>query len=119
MSQPRAAAAQKANVILGRVNGDLESRSREALALVYFTAEDAYRGCVSGIRVVVQDAREAEVRDFANQVAVDEDVTSRQVPVDVTQIGEVAHAGADAPEHDHQLEHRKLPVVFLERRGGK
>lgn len=62
VSQPlKVAAAQKAKVIPGCINGELESRSREVLVLICFTTEETYCGCVSSIRVVVQDAREAEV----------------------------------------------------------
>ena len=45
-----------------------------------------YRGGVRSVGVILEDAGEAEVRHFADQVAVDQDVAGSQVPVHVTQV---------------------------------
>lgn len=74
------------------------------------------RGGVRGY-VVVQASHEsgqAKVRDFADQVGVDQHVSSRQIPVDEVSLGEVAHPCPDAPEHPDQLQNAELTLVLLE-----
>lgn len=66
-------------------------------------------------RVLIQKAREAEVGNFAHQVAVNEDVACCQVAVDVVHVGEVLHSGRDASQHADELRHREPTVVQLER----
>ena len=69
---------------------------------------------VGGVgRVVLQEARQAEVRHLADQVAVDQDVAGGQVAVDVVHVTQVLHPRRDASQHAHQLDHRELPVVLL------
>lgn len=65
-------------------------------------------------RVLVQEAREAEVGNLAHQVAVDEDVARCQVAVDVVHVGEVLHSGRDSSQHADELRHREPAVVELE-----
>lgn len=57
---------------------------------------------------------QAKVRDFADQVGVDQHVSSRQVPVDKVPLGEVPHPCPDASEHPDQLQNAELPLVLLE-----
>lgn len=55
----------------------------------------------------------AKVRDFADQVGVDQHVSSRQVPVDEVSLSEVSHPCPDAPEHPDQLQNAELTLVLL------
>lgn len=57
---------------------------------------------------------QAKVRDFADQVGVDQDVSSRQIPVDEVSLGEVPHPCPDASEHPNQLQNAELTLVLLE-----
>ena len=69
--------------------------------------------------VLLQEARQAEVRHLAHQVAVDQNVTGSQVSVDVAHLGQVLHARGDATQHTHQLDGSELAVVELNRREKK
>lgn len=57
---------------------------------------------------------ESKVRDFADQVGVDQHVASRQVPVDEVSLGEVPHPCPDASEHSNQLQNTELTLVLLD-----
>lgn len=57
---------------------------------------------------------QAEVRDFADQVGVDQHVPSRQIPVDEVSLSEVPHPCPDASEHPDQLQDAELTLVLLE-----
>lgn len=72
---------------------------------------------VSSFWVVLQYTRETKIWDFAHQVAVDEDVTSSQIPMDVTHIRQVLHARCDPSKHAHQLDHCELGIMLLENIG--
>ena len=65
-------------------------------------------------RILLQEARQAEVGHLAHQVAVDQDVAGGQVPVDVTHLCQVLHARGDATQHTNELDHSKLTIVLLE-----
>lgn len=56
---------------------------------------------------------EPEIGYFAHQLSVDQHVTGGQVSVHVVHFAEILHAGRDAPQHAHQLEYLKFPVVGL------
>lgn len=75
------------------------------------THQRAGVGGVGG--VLLQEAGQAEIRHFAHQVAVDQDVPGGQVSVDVAHFCQVLHAGGNAPQHPHQLDGSKLAVVHL------
>lgn len=75
---------------------------------------------VGGVRcVVLQEARQAEVRHFTHQVTVNQNVPGRQVTMYVVHIGQVLHPCSDATQHANQLDDRKLPVVLLHNRKQK
>lgn len=57
---------------------------------------------------------ESKVRDFADQVGVDQHVSSREVPVDKVSLGEVPHPCPDASEHPNQLQNAELTLVLLD-----
>ena len=78
-----------------------------------FEEQEVYRGGVGCLRVVLQDSGQAEVGHLAHQVAVDQDVPSRQVSMDVPHVGQVLHARGDATQHAHQLDAGKLGVMLL------
>lgn len=72
------------------------------------------RAGVAGIRcVILQVARQAKVRHFAHQVAVDKDVPRSQVPMDVVHFREIFHPSWDPTHHHHQLDHRELTIILL------
>ena len=58
---------------------------------------------LSGLRLDL--ATEAEVGHFADEILADEDVASRQIPVDVVHLRQVLHPRSDPPQHTHQLQH--------------
>lgn len=62
----------------------------------------------------MQVAGQAKVGHFTHQVAVDQDVASGQVAVDVVHLRQIFHPGRDAAHHPHQLDHRELAIVLLE-----
>lgn len=68
---------------------------------------------VSCLRVVLQDAGHAEVRHFADQVAVDQNVASSEVPVHVAHVRQVLHPWANATQHPHQLDDCESAIVLL------
>lgn len=68
---------------------------------------------VRSLGIVLQYPRQAEVRHFALQGVIDEDVAGGQVTVDVAHVREVLHACGDATQHAHQLEGGELAVVVL------
>lgn len=73
------------------------------------------RGGVRG-DVVVEASHESgqtKVRDFADQVGVDQHVPGRQVPVDEVPLSEVPHPCPDASEHPDQLQDAELTLVLL------
>lgn len=72
-----------------------------------------HSGGVDGLGVIVDHSGQAEVGHFTDEVAVDEDVARRQVPVHVAHVREVAHPGGDAAQHTDQLDYRELPVMLL------
>ncbi|TNN78175.1 hypothetical protein EYF80_011680 [Liparis tanakae] len=74
----------------------------------------AFKETVGRLRVVLQNPTQAKVGHLTHQVAVDQDVPSCQVSVDVAHVGQVLHPGGDAAQHAHQLDHRELTVVFLQ-----
>ena len=69
-------------------------------------------GGIGALRGVALDlAREAEVRHLTDKGFVDERVARSQIAVHVSHVGEVAHAGRNAPHHAHQLDDGELAVV--------
>lgn len=68
---------------------------------------------VSCLRVVLQDPGHAEIRHFADQVAVDQDVASSEIPVHVAHVRQVLHPRANATEHPHQLDDCESAIVLL------
>lgn len=79
-------------------------------------ARGTYQGAgVGGVRrIVLQVAREAKVRHFAHQVAVDQDVPGSQISVHVIHLRKVLHPSSNSSEHPHQLDHCELPVILLQ-----
>lgn len=96
----------------------------------------SYLGGVGGLGVVLQRSRQPEVGHLADQVTVHQDVSGRQVAVDVAHVGQVPagtrtgagqrtlalssghpsdppHSGRDAAQHSHQLDDRELTIVLL------
>lgn len=57
---------------------------------------------------------QAKVRDFADQVGVDQHVSGRQIPVDEVSLSKVPHPCPDASEHPDQLQNAELTLVLLE-----
>lgn len=74
--------------------------------------------CVDSLGIVVYHPRQAEVRHFTYEIAVDKDVSSGQISMDVSHIGEISHSRRYAPQHPHQLDDCELTVVFLHKHSG-
>lgn len=72
---------------------------------------------VSSFWVILQHTREPKIRDFAHQVAVDEDVAGGQVAVHVAHVRQVLHARGDPPQHPNQLDHCELGIMLLQNSG--
>lgn len=68
---------------------------------------------VSCLRVILQHAGHAKVRDFADQVAVDQDVASGEVAVHVAHVRQVLHPWANATQHPHQLDDCEPAIILL------
>lgn len=64
--------------------------------------------------VILEEAGQAKVRHFAHQVAVDQDVSSCQVSMDIIHVTQILHSCCYATQHSHQLDHCKLPVILLQ-----
>ena len=76
----------------------------------------AHPGGVSSLRVVLQDSGQAKVWHFTHQIAVDQDVSSCQVSVNVAHVWQILHARGDATQHANQLDACKLGIMFLKER---
>lgn len=63
--------------------------------------------------VVFQEAWQAEVGYFAHQIAVDQDVPSCQISMDIVHVTEVFHSSCYATKHSHQLDYCELPIILL------
>ena len=74
----------------------------------------AHPGGVRSLRVVLQHSGKAEVGHLAHQVAVDQDVSRCQVPVNVAHVRQVLHTRGDATQHADQLDPCELGIVFLQ-----
>lgn len=74
-----------------------------------------YQGAsVGGVwGVILEVAGKAKVGHFADQVTVDQNVPSSQIPVHVVHLSQVLHASSDAPEHPHQLDYCELSIILL------
>ncbi len=70
---------------------------------------------ISSLRVVLQDSRQAEVWHFADQIAVDQDVASCQVSVNIAHVWQILHTRGDATQHADQLDACKLGIMFLKK----
>lgn len=73
---------------------------------------------VCPLRIIFQHSGQAEIRHFALQVVVNQDVACCQVPVNITHVREVLHASCNSTQHAHQLEGGKLSIVVLEEDSG-
>lgn len=75
------------------------------------------RAGIAGIRcVILQVAWQAKIRNFAHQVAVDQNVACSQVTVHIVHFWEILHPGWDPTHHSHQLDHCELTIILLEDR---
>ena len=77
----------------------------------------AHPCCVGSLGVVLQHAGHAKIGHLTDQVAVDQDVARRQVPVHVAHLRQVLHARGDATQHANQLDRGELPIIQLGRKG--
>ena len=87
----------------------------ECMCVCVSVCVQTHAGGVGGVRVVLQDSGQAEVRHLTHQVAVDQDVACSQVPVDVAQVCQVGHASCNATQHAHQLDDGELTIVPLDK----
>lgn len=80
------------------------------------TSQGTYQGAGVGRvgRIILQIAREAKVRHFAHQVAVDQDVPGSQISVHIIHLCKVLHPSSNSSEHPHQLDHCELPIILLQ-----
>ncbi len=72
-----------------------------------------YSSRVGSLGIVLQHSWQAKIWDFTLQFAVDKDIASREVPMDVVHIWEVLHSCRYAIEHSHKLVWGKVPIVVL------
>lgn len=72
-----------------------------------------YSSRVCPLRIVLQHSWQAKIGDFTLQVAVDQDIASREVPMDVIHVWEVLHSCCYAIEHSHKLVWGKVPIMVL------
>ncbi len=78
-----------------------------------------YRCGVRSLRVVLQDSGQAEVWHFTHQIAVDQDVSSCQVSVNVAHVWQILHARGDATQHANQLDDSEVTIMLLTGRAGE
>ena len=66
--------------------------------------------------IILKEAWQAKVWHFAHQVAIDQDVPSCQVPMDIVHVTQILHSCCYASKHSHQLDHSELPIILLQER---
>lgn len=80
-------------------------------------ANSPYPCGISCFRVVLKHPGHAEVRHFADQVAIDQNVPRGQIPMHVTHVRQILHPRPNATEHAHQLDDREAAVILLRAEG--
>lgn len=74
----------------------------------------SHSGSVNGFWIIFYDSGKAKVWHFTNKVAVDKNIACCKIPVYISHIGQISHSSSNSPQHSHQLNDCKLPIMFLE-----
>lgn len=74
---------------------------------------ETYSSRIGSLRIVLQHSRQAEIWDFTLQFAIDQNIASGEVPMNVVHVWEVLHSCRYAVEHSHKLVRGKVPIMVL------